>query len=215
MQDLWAMWKRAGNLMWDSVVQVVVLNLMWMISTLPVITVGPATLAAYWWTARVLRDETEPQGYKNYFQAFRRLFWRGIVWTLLWAALIGIAYANLRMWPRVLPPLAGAIVAVLWYYILIFAAAMQPYLLECLAVEELPWLESLKRSAWQVAANPIYSHLNMPIPVIVIGIGLRFHTLIPVILVALVILFMAVAAADAPQKYGEPPKLGGRIEDVL
>lgn len=215
MRELWPMWKRAFGLVWEQIIPLIGLNVMWLAGTLLVVTAGPATLAAYWWTARTLRDEQEPRHAYTFLKGFGRYFWRGLGWSAALALFLFLAYANITVWPGLLPPAAAAVVIVLWYYLLIFAAAMQPYLLEFLTVGDLPLWQAVKRSAWQVAASPVYSHINVAIPVIVIAAGLRYRTLTPLVLVAVVVAFLAVAAADAPCKYGERRGLNGRIEDVL
>lgn len=209
------MWKRAFGLIWEQILPLIGLNVMWCLSSLLLVTAGPATLAAYWWAARALRDEQEPRGWRNFLQAFGRFFWRGLGWSAAVVSCLFLAYANITFWPRMLPPAAAAVVIVLWYYLLIFAAAMQPYMLEFLTMGDLSLWQAARRSAWQVAANPLYSHVNVLIPVIVIAAGLQYRTLVPLVLAAVVIAFLTVAAADVPWKYGERRRLGGRIEDVL
>ncbi|MGE5673957.1 MAG: DUF624 domain-containing protein [Mycobacterium leprae] len=217
MRDTWHMWRRAVPLLFNGVVRLVGINLIWLVCSLPLITAGPATLAAYWWIASDLRDENK-EGYRAFFKAFTRLFWRGLVWLVGLAVVLFVAYANLVVWHRFLPPLTAALIQVLAVYVVIFVLAMQPYLLEALAVEGRPWGEALKRSAWHVVTNPLYSHLNVLLPAIILGAaGLKTHTVIPLVLVAVVLGFMGYAAADVPQKYGMPSrkKQQGKMEDLL
>jgi uncharacterized membrane protein YesL len=218
MRTAWGAWKRAFSLIWEHVVRLIVLNLLWLVTSLPLITVGPATLACYWWIATGIREDRPGQrdmGYGAFFKAFVRLFWRGLVWSLLWVVLLALAYTNLTVWPRLVPPFPAALIQVLWLYALMFFMAMQPYLLEDLAMEERPWGEALKRSVWHVMANPIYSHVQLIWPAVAAVIGSKTHTVFPIILIALLLLLYAVVADERLFRHGEPPPMARRMEDVL
>lgn len=214
MREAWDAWKKAVSLAWDHLLRLVVLNLLWVLVSVPVITVGPATLAAYWWVATGVRED-QPRPFTDFFKGFLKFMWRGLVWSLGWAVVLGLAFTNLNVWAKFLPPLVFAIVEVAWLYGLIFLAVMQPYLLEDLTVDERPWWASLKRSAWHVMANPIYAHMHLVWPVAAVIIAAKTTTVLPIVLVSLVITFFSVAAAELPWRHGEPPPSRGRIEDVL
>lgn len=216
MRAAWGAWKKAFSLGWENLVKLIGINLLWLSVSWLIIPIGPAIFATYWWVARSLRDEDESMKRLTiFYTGFRRFFWRGLLWSLGWVAVLLLAWTSLSVWPRLLPPMGTAIAEMLWLYALIFLAAMQPYLLEALTLEERPWGEAMKRAAWQVLANPIYSHLQLLIPIIALVIGFKFATLIPVVLVAVVMTFFAVAAQECPWKHGEPPPNRARIEDVL
>ena len=194
----WNAWVRAAKAIWEHVVALVGLNLIWVALCLPLVTAGPATLAAYWWAARAVRDE-KVEGFGEYFSALRRFFWRGLAWFLLWAIVLGLAWSNLAFWPTVTGPLFGAVIQMFWFYLLYFLACLQPYLLEALTVEGKSWREAIGGAVWRVLANPLYSHLNILLPLVLLIAGLRFQTLIPFVLVAVVIAFLTVVAAEVPQ----------------
>ncbi|MGE5673231.1 MAG: hypothetical protein ACM3XM_05030 [Mycobacterium leprae] len=207
-------WRIAGAKAWHNLTRLIMLNLLWIVTALPLVTLGPVTLAGYWWTARVVRDEKE-EGYGAFFQAIVRFAGRGLIWSLAWLLLLYVAYSNAVVWQRFVPPLLGAVIQIVWLYLLVFALAMQPFLLECLTVDALPWGESLKRSGWAVLANPLYSHLSIPVPALVLSIGLKYGALILVVLVALVLTFLTVVAGMAPRKYGETQPRDGQLEDLF
>lgn len=216
MRDGWNAWKEALGLIWRNLLQVMIVNVLWTLTSALVVTLGPATLAAYWWNARVLRDEREPQSYPLFFKALVRLAVKGLVWSLGWVVVLYLAYISLMVWPQLLPPVGVAIAQFAWGYGLLYLLMMQPYLLEALAVDEEPWAPALKRSAWQVLANPLYSHMHLVIPVVGLAIAYNYNTPMLIVLAGALLLFMAVVADKTPWKYGEPPpRKQGRIEDVL
>lgn len=209
-----AAWKRAFGVAWGNLTGVVLLNVFWLVCSWLVVTIGPATLAAYWWAAHVLRDEqAEPPA--AFFGALKRFFWRGLGWSLAWVAVLVLAYTNLVVYGEWLPPFPAALLRMAWFYFLVFLVALQPFLLEMLTIEERPFMDAVKRSAWQVAANPGYSHLHVAIVAAVAFVAWQTTTLAGIVLVALLMVWWAVAAVDVPWRYGERRRLEGGIEDVL
>lgn len=216
MRAAWSAWKRAFSLIWEHLIRLIGLNLLWIAVSWLILPAGAATLALYWWIATGLRDgEESARGIKPFFQALRRYFWRGLVWKLGWALVLFLAYTNLTVWGERLPPVGAAVVQMAWLYGLIYLLAMQPYLLEALTVDERPWGEALKVSAWQVAANPLYSHAHLVIPAAGAVMAVQYATLLPIVIISLILTFMAVASEACPWKHGEPPPTQRRIEDVL
>ncbi|HYF75613.1 MAG TPA: DUF624 domain-containing protein [Symbiobacteriaceae bacterium] len=209
-----AAWKRAFGLAWANLTGMMMLNVLWFVSSWLVITVGPATLSAYWWAAHVVRDEKEERP-ASFFAALKRFFVRGLVWELSWVVVLVLAWSNMVVYGQLMPPFISAVLRVLWVYLLIFLLAMQPYLLEMLVMEDRRFWDAVKRSAWQVAANPVYSHVHVLILVIIAVVAAKTTTLIGILLVALLMVWWAVAAADVPQRYGEKRKMEANIEDVL
>ena len=76
------------------VLDIVVLSVLWLVCSLPVVTVGPASAALYYSCAKCLRHQ-EPGPYRNFFSAFRQNLKTGIGATavlLLLAVLLGAGY---------------------------------------------------------------------------------------------------------------------------
>ncbi|HYF91088.1 MAG TPA: YesL family protein [Symbiobacteriaceae bacterium] len=209
-----AAWKRSFGVAWSNLPGVIMLNVLWLVCSLPVITVGPATLASYWWAAHVLRDEKEER-MGSFFVALKRYFWRGLLWSVAWAAVLLLAYTNTALYGQWLPPLAGAVVRMAWVYAVIFLVAMQPYLFELLVMEEHRFFEAVKRSAWQVAANPVYSHMQVVVVGLAGFVAWRTTTMVCVLVVALVMVWWAVAACEVPWRYGERRRVERDLRDVL
>lgn len=215
MRAAWMAWKRSWSLVWEHAIRLIVINLLWAATSFLVITAGPATLAAYWFIANHLRDGSGEAGYSEFFHAMRRFFVRGVIWLGAWALLVWLAWAGLAVYGQLLPPLGVAVVQVFWLYGLLYLAAMQPYLLEAITIGEKPWAPAIKESAWQVLANPIYSHIHLLIPAVAAVLAAKFITLWAIVLGALVLAFWAGAAAGVPWRYGQPKPVERRMEDVL
>lgn len=215
MRSAWAVWQKSFRLVREHPGQLVILNLLWMAVAWLLIPIGPATMAIYAFMARSMRDEEPGLRYADLPRLFGRYFVRGVVWFLGWVVLLLCAWTGSVVWGKLLPPLAGSVVLMLWSYLVLYYVAMQPYLLEELTIEESPWLPALKKAAWQVLANPLYSHIHLVIPAAALLLAQQTSTLAGLILVSLVLLVQAVAAVEVPQKYGQGQPMDRRIEDLL
>ena len=79
------------------VLDIVVLSVLWLVCSLPIVTIGPASAALYYSCAKCLRHQ-EPGPYRNFFSAFRQNLKTGIgatVVLLLLAVLLGAGYCFL------------------------------------------------------------------------------------------------------------------------
>ena len=81
------------------VLDIVVLSLLWLVCSLPIITVGPATAALYYSCVKCLRRR-QPEPYRSFFHAFRENLRVGIgataILLLLWELLV-VGYLLLMM----------------------------------------------------------------------------------------------------------------------
>ncbi|MBQ7801899.1 MAG: YesL family protein [Oscillospiraceae bacterium] len=75
------LWRGFGKL-----ADYIVLSSLWFLCSLPVVTIGPATIALYDATAHCVRG---PEGgtYRRFFHTFKRELGRGILMTLFWGIL--------------------------------------------------------------------------------------------------------------------------------
>ena len=81
---------------------VIVLSLLWVLCSLPLLTIGSATIALYDTLARCVHGKHESP-YKYFFHVFKTELLRGILITLLWAALgfvLYLGYAFLLQWGK-------------------------------------------------------------------------------------------------------------------
>ena len=81
------------------VLDIVVLSVLWLVCSLPIVTIGPASAALYYSCAKCLRHQ-EPGPYRNFLSAFRQNLKTGIGATvvfLLLAVLLDAGYLFLVM----------------------------------------------------------------------------------------------------------------------
>ena len=79
---------------------VILLSLLWALCSLPVVTIGAASIALYDSIARCVHGKHESP-FKYFFHVFKTELLRGILITLVWAALgvaLYLGYCFLRQW---------------------------------------------------------------------------------------------------------------------
>ena len=80
-------WRFIGKF-WD----VLIVNLLWMICSIPIVTIGASTTAMYYVTLRLVRDE---DGYtiKSFFKSFKENFKQAtIIWLIFLAAIMVLGF---------------------------------------------------------------------------------------------------------------------------
>lgn len=85
--SFWGGLRTLGDLM--------ILNWLWFFTSLPVITIGPATCAMYTVTLKLVRGE-HAATVRDYFRAFRDNFKKGLVLGLIAIAFVVVAYVDYR-----------------------------------------------------------------------------------------------------------------------
>ncbi|MGN0968009.1 MAG: DUF624 domain-containing protein [Oscillospiraceae bacterium] len=79
------------------VLDILVLSILWLVCSLPVVTIGPASAALYYSCAKCLRRK-EPAPYRNFLSAFRQNLKTGVaatVFFLLLALVLDVGYVFL------------------------------------------------------------------------------------------------------------------------
>lgn len=92
--DLDGKFFKYGSLLWD----IIILTLLWTVTSLPIITVGAATTAVYYVTTRQLSNR---EGYasRDFFRSFKRNFLQATGVTLFFIVVYGIILVNIITLP--------------------------------------------------------------------------------------------------------------------
>lgn len=102
-----------------SLVDVLALSVLWVFTSLPVITLGPATAALYDATARCVRHG-KSGALSRYFSTFRRELKQGALLSLIFLVLMVLLLFPLRFfWSAVTADLSGARIVLAAYAILL------------------------------------------------------------------------------------------------
>ena len=83
------------------VIDLILLNFLWIIFSIPVITIGASTCAAYYVTLKLVDGKENPEGFalvdviKLFLKGFKQNFKQG---TILWAFTAPCIYASYLLW---------------------------------------------------------------------------------------------------------------------
>lgn len=150
----------------------VALNLLYLATCIPVITIGAATSALYEVTIRYSDDESG-RPLKDYLPAFGRSFRRGTVMMLLLLAPALLLAASAVFWffnPSVLAGAAAIIAVIAAVYLL--AAFL--YAMALTAVYDTPLRQMLRNALLLPAAEPVRTFGILLIPVALVSITIVF-----------------------------------------
>lgn len=126
------------------------LNMLWMVCSLPIVTIGASTTALYYATLKLARGE-EGDVTKMFFHSFRQNFKQA---TILWGILLGVGlFLALDYYVLIhLRQTSQGAVAVAWTVILaIVIAATVMYAIELVFV--FPLLSRVENTVWAMLKN--------------------------------------------------------------
>ena len=109
-----------------------------------VITLGPATAGCYYVANELVKREYFV-GWKDFFYAFKKFFWRASALALILIAIIAILVANFIFYFQIRSPFAK-VVSILWLYVIIFLGIMQTYMFPLLIEQDTGIKKIIKRS---------------------------------------------------------------------
>ena len=131
----------------------ILLNVLWLICCIPIITIVPATAALYYVTLKIARKE-EPNIVKPFFHSFRQNLKQGIPITLLFLALGILLFIDIRI-AFAMENALGQILLPIFIVLCIFLAAMVSYACPLQAQFYNPIRTTLKNSLILSAAHPL------------------------------------------------------------
>lgn len=132
----------------EEIVDMLFLSILWVACCVPVITVGPATIALYYAAAKVIRRETG-HIFPEFFRGFRENFRQGVVLSFVYGFLAVVLYAiaEFAKGYGIATPLGGFYYAFLLLMVL-FLACITYYLLPTLSRFSLSLFSGLRLSIY-------------------------------------------------------------------
>lgn len=130
-----------------------ILNLLWCIASLPLITAGASTTALFYVVGKIVRKE-EVHEFRDFIKGFRDNFRQGtVIWLILCAAYI-IIFTNLSLLEQY--GKMGGLVLVLQLPVLVQVAIVTVFIFPLLSRYDLNTLEIIKTS-WILGIRHIFS----------------------------------------------------------
>lgn len=78
-----------------KVFDLLILNMLWLICCIPIVTIGPATTAMYYVTMKIVNDEYAGVA-KPFFHSFKQNFFQGLVLTLIFIVTAVVLFFDYR-----------------------------------------------------------------------------------------------------------------------
>nr|WP_263326317.1 DUF624 domain-containing protein [Neobacillus sp. Marseille-Q6967] len=142
----------------NTIVDLFLLNLLWVITMLPLITFFPATAAVFGVVRRrVLQKETEGI-FRSFFQLFKENFKQSFVISIIWSALALFLYFDYR----IIDP-SNSVGQLILYIILVIGillfSSISIYLFPIMVHFELSWKHVIRNAFLFSIMNPILTIL--------------------------------------------------------
>lgn len=150
----------------NTIVDLFLLNLLWVLTMLPLITFFPATTALFGVIRRrILHKETEGI-FKDFFQMFKANFRQSFVISIIWSALALFLYFDYR----IIDP-SGSVGQLILYIILgigiLLFSSISIYLFPIMVHFELSWKHVIRNALLFSLMNPVLTILLL----IIVGAG--------------------------------------------
>jgi uncharacterized membrane protein YesL len=143
----------------------IILNFLWIFSSLPLFTIGASTKALYSVSLN-LANESEGSIIKDYFKAFKDNFKKStILWLIILASSLVLAI-NSIFWPRFQSALGYFAMIVIAFFIIIFLLVI-PYVFPTISKADISIIKSLKLSF-------LLSMKHLPYSLIISLLGILF-----------------------------------------
>ena len=171
-----------------TLVDFVILNVLFLITCIPVVTIGPAVSALYTVTLREARNE---QGYiiRSYFTAFKENFRHSFLLSVLYTIIGAILLYNLAFWAQMKTAVGSIFLIIIAACTLLYAISLL-YVFALSARFENTIKQTAKNSLLIALANPVQTLMILLITII--GFALSYVS--PMFRVFLVIFGFAFLA---------------------
>ncbi|MHB8128587.1 MAG: YesL family protein [Mobilitalea sp.] len=152
----------------NTTAQYVVLNIIFIICCLPIITIGPAVAALYQVILREIRGE---HGYllKKFFHHFKEMFIQSFFTSLIFFVIVLILVFNITFWNE-LDSAIATIISVLLYISLFVVACTVIYVFPLIARFNNGFVQTIRNAFFIAFTNPKSTILLLGIHVITIAI---------------------------------------------
>jgi len=192
---------------WEELLILVLMNLLTVLLMIPVVTFPPA-VAGLWNVANLVAQD-KSVAWSDYFEGFRRYFWKAWGLALLNILVIGALVANVRFYsPGVMPFRIGAnaslLIRAFWVSALFLWLILQLYPLALLLEQQDQRLRVALRNAFVLlAANPGFSFVLFVSLLIIGAISLAIPALLALITLAVFAVVCNKAVRHLLQPYRE------------
>lgn len=171
----------------ETITNLIILNFLFLVCSIPVVTIGPALIAAYYVALKIVRNE-ETSIIKNFFHSFRMNFKQGLLLGIGVLILLAVLLIDIRAltYLTAIPESASKVLIYVVGFFLLVLALISMYLFAVVAQFENKLSELIKWSAVLVLRHfpvTLASLVIFAVPVLVFYFAPAFflRTLLPIL----------------------------------
>ena len=172
----------------ETITNLIILNFLFLVCSIPIVTIGPALTASYYVTLKIVRNE-ETSIIKNFFHSFRMNFKQGLLLGIGVILLAAVLLVDIRAltYLTVIPKEVSKVLIYVIGFLLLLLALVSVYLFAVLAQFENKLSELIKWSAVLVIRHlpsTVICLVILAAPVLIFYFAPAFflRTLLPVLL---------------------------------
>ena len=83
----------------NTIANLIILNLLWILCCIPIVTIVPSTAAMYYVTLKMVKKE-DPYIVRSFFHSFRENLKQGVVLSVIFLVFAGVLYVDIRVLQR-------------------------------------------------------------------------------------------------------------------
>ena len=142
----------------SNVTNLIILNLIWIVFCIPVVTIVPATAAMYYTTMKMVKKE-DPYIVRSFLRSFRQNFRQGIILSAILVAVVGLLYVDMQVLQS-FPSKFHLVLLIVFYALCALTAVVAAYV--C------PLLSQFNNTIIATMKNSVIIGLSHPVKTIVV-----------------------------------------------
>ncbi len=183
--------QRALAAWWRELIPLTLMNVVWLLLQLPLVTAAPATAAFYAVAESVLGGD--PASWQEFWQAFRRCFWKAIRWGLLQVVVYGVGLFNLAYYGEESGLLWDALRTAWVAGLVVWTALQLLYWPLLLAAADQRIINTLRNALVMLTLYPLFVSGLLALTAVVVGVSLVTAAPVGLVMMALVTLLGSAA----------------------
>lgn len=173
-----AFWRTMGKL-----VDVAWLNILWLVCSIPIVTIGPSTTALYYVMLKLVRDE-ESHNTRSFFRSFKQNFKQGVIIWIIMAAVFFFFVMDIRAY-RTFQNNIATVLSFLFIGLLIIYVLMMNYVFPVLSkfdntirrTLQNAFIMSIRHIGWSLLMSVVFIGIMLVLiwifpPLMILGYGL-------------------------------------------
>jgi uncharacterized membrane protein YesL len=165
-KDMWSVIQSALAAWWRELIPLTLMNVVWLLLQLPLVTAAPATAAFYTVAESVMAGD--PASWQEFWQGFRRYFWKALRWGLWQVVVYGVGLFNLAYYGEEGGLLWDALRAAWVAGLVVWTALQLLYWPLLLAATDQRIVNTLRNALVMLTLNPLFVAVLLALTAVVV-----------------------------------------------